>query len=63
MIPRNLCLDTGKIKHGSRLEAENALAVARMQWRRQPARAKQAPDRIYFCSRCDGWHLTHAQKA
>lgn len=51
-----------KRRYGSRMAAETALSIARAAWRRAPQRASQPPVRIYQCSRCLDWHLTHKEK-
>lgn len=48
-----------KASYASRLAADNALAIARAQWRHDPRRAPQPPTRVYLCDRCSRWHLTH----
>lgn len=50
----------GKLSYTSRLAAESALATRRAQWKHNPSRAPQPPERIYRCPGCDAWHLTHS---
>jgi hypothetical protein len=44
----------------NRMAAETALGVARNQWKRNPSRAAEPPNRVYLCPRCDRYHLTHS---
>jgi len=48
-----------KKRYTSRMAAETALAIAQSQWRRRPSRAERPPVRVYVCSTCKAWHLTH----
>lgn len=48
----------GKQRYSSRLAAESGLATRRAQWRFNPSRSPQPPERIYRCPGCNAWHLT-----
>ena len=49
--------------YGSRMAADTALGIARNQWKRDPSRAEEPPDRVYLCPSCSQWHLTHVPSA
>lgn len=48
-----------KRAYPNRLAATAALAMAVRDWRRFQRRASEPPRRVYRCSRCGAWHLTH----
>jgi hypothetical protein len=54
IFPPNYC---GKKLFSSQKSAENKLRVIQ-----NDRKSERKPIRAYYCSKCNGWHLTHKPK-
>jgi hypothetical protein len=54
--PKIRLCPTQKLSHGTRARAVSH--VIRMQHADRPHRDGHAPQRVYLCPKCGGWHAT-----